>query len=262
VAERFVQDFKRFFLRGLAAGLPAVLTIALLVVFFAKVQQYVGQHINVAVQWVIVQLSSFVSHLPFQWQGDGDKWDTVRDFWNTYHFGWVGFLLAFVAIYIFGRFVASMIGRYVWQTIERATSRLPVVKQIYPAVKQVTDYLLSPKHKGQFSRVVAVEYPRRGCWSLGLVTGAGIRTVHQEAGGDMLTIFVPSSPTPFTGYTVIVRRSEVLDLPISIDEALRFIMSGGVILPVKEQLSSDEIRQATRGVFPEIGDPNSKENAE
>jgi len=162
---------------------------------------------------------------------------------------WVGFLVAIAGVYAIGRFVASFLGRGLWRLIEGTFFRLPIVKQVYPYVKQVTDFLLSER-KLEFSRVVAVEYPRKGIWSLGLVTAPGMRTLHGALGGDLLTIFIPSSPTPFTGYTITVRREEVIDLPLSIDNALRFTVSGGVIMPINQQLSEAEIEQARQGALP------------
>jgi uncharacterized membrane protein len=82
---------------------------------------------------------------------------------------------------------------------------------------------------------VTVEYPRKGIWAVGLVTGGTMRSIEHES-GDALTIFIPSSPTPFTGYTITVPRGEVHELPISIDEALRFTISGGVLVPPHEAL--------------------------
>ena len=260
MAERFSDDFKRFFVRGLAAGLPVFVTALLLIWFFTQVQKYVGRYLNAAVQWIVVQLACLFTHSEFCWTGNAEQWESVRAFWDTYHFGWVGFLLAFVAIYIFGRIVASIIGRGVWRIIERTFVRLPIFKLVYPHIRQVTDYLLSPQRKLEFSRVVAVEYPRKGCWSVGLVTGPGMRTVQQNLGANLLTVFIPSSPTPFTGYTITVRRHEVIDLPISIDDALRFTVSGGVIMPINQQLSRAEIQEATQGVFPAPVEADHKEN--
>ena len=111
----------------------------------------------------------------------------------------------------------------------------------------------------EFSRVVAVEYPRKGIWSLGLVTGPGMRTVHEQLGGDLLTVFIPSSPTPVTGYTITVRRNEVIDLPMSIDDAFRFTISGGVIMPINQQRSQSEVEQARQGIFPLPETPDRKE---
>ena len=105
----------------------------------------------------------------------------------------IGFILSFVLIYIFGRFVASILGRAMWRIIEHSFFRLPVVKQIYPSVKQVTDFLLAER-KMEFSRVVAVEYPRKGIWSLGLVTNNGMRTLREELGHDLVMVFIPVEP--------------------------------------------------------------------
>jgi len=249
VASGFMDDFKRFFLRGLAAVLPTVVTIALIIWVVAQIDQYAGRQINVAVQWLTVQVLTVVGGMSMSWDGPAELRQRVQQVWAEYHLGWIGFVLAICAIYVFGRFVASYIGRVIWRLIEQAFFRAPIIKQVYPHVKQVTDFLLSER-KIEFSRVVMVEYPRKGVWSLGLVTGPGMRLLHGSLGSDLLTIFVPSSPTPFTGYTITVRRDEVVDMPLSIDDALRFTVSGGVIMPISQQMSEAEIEQARKGAFP------------
>lgn len=259
MAESFGSDFRRFFLRGLAAMLPTVITLMILIYVFTFVDQYVGRYITKGIQWVVVQSRLIAGKDRWGIVGPEGYWDAVKRDWATYHLRWVGFVLAFVAIYIFGRFVASIIGRSTWRMIEAALLRLPVIRKIYPYVKQVTDFLLSER-KMEFSRVVAVEYPRRGIWSLGLVTGPGMRTINYSAGGDLLTVFIPSSPTPVTGYTITVRREEVIDVAISTDDALRFTISGGVIMPLSERLSQAEIEQARQGSLP-LPAPETKEPA-
>ncbi len=233
MAGSFRKDFRRFFVRGLAAVLPAVLTVAILVWIFTLIQKYIGQYINIAARWVVVQFYCILDHVPLTWKGSV-YWTPVKDVWEQYHLEWIGFFLAFVAIYVIGRFVASFIGRGLWATLEHAIGRVPVIKRIYPGAKQVTDFLLTER-KAEYSHVVAVEYPRKGIFSLGLMTGEGMRTVNEKVGSDMLTVFIPSSPTPVTGYTIMVRRDEVIDLPLSIDEALRFTVSGGVLIPPGQQ---------------------------
>ncbi len=226
--------------------LPTIITLMILVYAFTFIDTYVGQYVNTAVQWVVVQFSCLVQSVHLRPGGDPKVWDEILEIWERhYYLGWIGFLLAFVVIYIFGRFVATYIGRGLWRGIERAFFRLPVVKQVYPHVKQVTDFLFSER-KVKFSRVVAVPYPRKGVWSLGLVTGAGLREINDETRGEMLTVFIPSSPTPVTGYTIVVRRDEIIDLPISIDEALRFTISGGVIVPLSQKLSKAAVEQARK----------------
>lgn len=260
VARGFADDFRRFFLRGLAAVLPAILTIAILVWLFAQVERFVGRYVTFAVQWLVVQFLSIWTRAAFDWLGPDKMWSGVKRAWDAYHLDWISFILAFVLIYVFGRFVASFIGRGFWRNIERALFRLPVVKQIYPHIKQMVDFLLSER-KLELSRVVAVEYPRKGIWSLGLVTAPGMRSLCQGLGTDFLTVFIPSSPTPMTGYTITVSRHEVIDLPITIDDAFRFIISGGVIMPMNQQCSDAEIEHARHGTFLPPGE-SRKESAQ
>ncbi len=233
MSDSFVTDFKRFFFRGLAAFLPTVITLIILIYIFNFVDDYVGRYVNLSVQWIVVQFTCVIRRLPISLKGAEDAWKTVEAFWDAYYFNWLGFFLGFVAIYFFGRFVASWLGRGLWRMLERTFFRIPVVRQIYPHVKQVTDFLFSDRTR-DFSRVVAVEYPRKDIWSIGLVTGPGMRSIRKTVGADLLTIFIPSSPTPVTGYTITVKRDEVIDLPLTIDEAFRFTVSGGVILPDNE----------------------------
>src|SRR5690606_40818924 len=82
-----------------------------------------------------------------------------------------------------------------------------------------------------FKRVVLVEYPRQGSWSLGLVTAGAMRRVEETTRERCVTVFTPSTPTPFTGFAIVVPESQVIDLPISIDEAIRFVLTGGVLIP-------------------------------
>jgi len=244
LAEGFASDFKRFFFRGLAAVLPTLLTLMVIVYVFSFVHEYIGKYINTGVLAIIKQFWADTDPTT----GTGLSPESIESMWANY-FWWVGFVLAIIGIYIFGRFVASYLGRFVWRFTERTLLSIPVMGAIYPHVKQVTDFVFSER-KIEFSRVVAVEYPRKGLWSLGLVTGAGMRTLQMSTDSTLLTVFVPSSPTPFTGYTITVRREEVVELSISVDDALRFTISGGVIMPQIEQLSESEIQQGQYGTLP------------
>jgi uncharacterized membrane protein len=259
VAGEFSKDFRRFFLRGLAAVLPTVLTLAILFWALSFIYTYIGQYTNRGAQWVVVQSSAWFGHEPMSWSGPPGAWVSVESAWDDYWLVWIGFALAFVGIYIFGRFIASYIGRAIWRRVERGIFRLPIVKQVYPPVKQVTDLLFSDR-KIEFSRVVAVSYPRKGIWSLGLVTSLGMKKL-QGPDNEMLTVFIPSSPMPVTGYTVTVRRDEVVDLPISIDEALRFTVSGGVVLPINQILEDIKLRAPARSHVLETPE-DSKETQE
>ena len=142
----------------------------------------------------------------------------------------LGFLIAILLVYFMGFFLASFVGRTSWRMAEGLLGRIPLIRAVYPNVKQVTDFLLSER-KVEFSSVVAVQYPRVGLWALGLRTGPPMERVQQAAADTLVTVFIPSSPTPFTGYVIQVPVKEIVELNMTIDEALRFTMSGGVVQP-------------------------------
>ncbi|MGE0605611.1 MAG: DUF502 domain-containing protein [Pirellulales bacterium] len=144
------------------------------------------------------------------------------------------FLLVFVlSMYLLGQFVAAGIGRFFWSLIEGFIQRLPLVRNVYSSVKQVTDFMFS-EQEVQFSRVVALEFPRKGTWCIGLVTGVGPPELQAALGEPLLTILVPYSPLPVTGATVVVAKSETIDLSMTIDQAVQFIVSCGVVVPAKQ----------------------------
>jgi len=167
----------------------------------------------------------------------------LRELWGQVRLGnWqvldlIGLLIAVFLIYFVGRLLGGYMGRRVYERGERFLARLPVFKQVYPHVKQVTDLFFGEGDKKMnFSRVIAVQYPRKGIWSVGLVTGETMRDIQSQARADCMTVFIPSSPTPFTGYVITVLKDDTVDLPISIDEALRFCVSGGVIVPSSQAI--------------------------
>ncbi|MGQ9820219.1 MAG: DUF502 domain-containing protein [Thermogutta sp.] len=145
------------------------------------------------------------------------------------------FLIAvlILVLYLLGKLVAARVGRLVWGTIESALFSFPLVKSIYGSVKQVSDFLLAQRQM-EFSRVVAVEYPRKGIWSMGLVTGESLGEIRSAANEPVLAVFIPTSPAPMTGFTINVPKRDTIDLDISIDQAIQFIVSCGVVSPAQQ----------------------------
>lgn len=152
------------------------------------------------------------------------------------------FLCVFVLVlYLLGRFLAAGAGRFFWMQFERLIHRLPLVRNVYSSVKQVTDFLFS-ESEIEYTRVVAVEYPRKGIWSLGMVTGESMLDIGAAANEPVLSVLIPTSPLPFTGFTVTVKRSEAVDLDITIDQAFQFLVSGGVVVPPQQMRRTKESR--------------------
>jgi uncharacterized membrane protein len=144
------------------------------------------------------------------------------------------FLATFILLlYLLGKFMAAGIGRFFVHRFERGIHRLPLIRNVYSSVKQVSDFLFS-EPEIEYMRVVAVEYPRKGIWSLGLVTGESMLDIRAAANEPILSVLMPTSPMPVTGFTVTIRKSETIDLNITIDQAFQFIVSCGVVVPPQQ----------------------------
>ncbi|MBN1816875.1 MAG: DUF502 domain-containing protein [Sedimentisphaerales bacterium] len=165
-----------------------------------------------------------------------DQWSEtfLIGFWVEGKGKHAGFFLAIIGVCFIGAFVASVMGRTLYHIFEKALMRIPLIKKIYPYIRQITDFLLANRQIS-FTKVVALQYPRKGTWSIGLVTGSGLKRIADSVEKDFLTVFVPTSPTPFTGYVIITPREETMDLDMTIEEALRFTISGGVITPAQHE---------------------------
>ena len=140
-------------------------------------------------------------------------------------------LLVFLSVlYFVGQFLAAGVGRFFITGFERIINQLPLVRNLYSSVKQVTDFVLSEREI-EFTRVVSVEYPRVGIWSMGFVTSESLPQLKNALNEEMVSIFIPTSPMPMTGFTINVRKREVIDMELTIDQAIQFIVSCGVVCP-------------------------------
>lgn len=142
-------------------------------------------------------------------------------------------LIVLSSLFFVGRFLAAGAGHFIFNLFEGVITQIPLVSNVYSSVKQVTDFVFSEREI-QFTRVIAMEYPRIGAWTLAFVTGESIPQLKRVCGKEMVSVFIPTSPMPMTGFTVNVARSEIVDLDITIDQAIQFIVSCGVVCPVQD----------------------------
>lgn len=164
------------------------------------------------------------------------RWDSIA-IGNWHLLDLIGLMVAVVLFYFAGVIMSNFLGRSLKDRGEKLVDRVPLIRRVYPAVKQVTDFFFGDTDAtAKFNRVVAVEYPRKGLWSVGLVTGETMRSIQDRAGHECLTVFIPSSPTPFTGYVITVPSDETIDLELSIEDALKFAVSGGVLVPPSQRI--------------------------
>lgn len=222
------RRFRNYFLRGLAVLLPTILTIWICV----WVYRFIQDNISIYVSKALVHLITFV-----QGEGGITKAELDRILVDGTAGSVIGFLVALIIVCVVGALLASVVGRAIWRIIEDFIMNVPFLRRVYPYVKQVTDFVLTPEEQERlFSRVVAVEYPRKGIWSIGLVTGSGLKKVTENVEKEFLTILIPNSPTPVTGYVIMVPKEQTIALDMTIEEAFRFAVSAGVIAPPNQQL--------------------------
>lgn len=158
-------------------------------------------------------------------------------FLNTYFEDSLGFsipglgILIFILIIILIGFLANRyIGKRIFCLIEGWFSGLPLIRNIYPTFKQVISFILAQKELG-FKKVVLVEYPSKGIWSLGFLTNEDCRKLGQVSNRDMVSIFMPTSPGPLSGYVIFVAKEDLRFPDISIADAFKIIISAGVFKP-------------------------------
>jgi uncharacterized membrane protein len=164
------------------------------------------------------------------------RYDPITGRVNAYN--WFDYLcaslLGLAAVVLLGFLARNFFGRKLVALLEWFVTRVPIVKAIYPHAKQVVDFFFDDKKPIEFDTVAIIEYPRRGLWAIVFVTGAGLRSVQEHTGQRMVTVYVPSSPMPMTGYTMVVSTDQVIQLDISVEEAMKFVVSGGVLAPPAE----------------------------
>lgn len=154
----------------------------------------------------------------------------TRYFPSLFHLSAVAVIISIALVYSIGRFVTHRLGAWFVYRTGAFVTGVPLVGEIYSAVKRVTDFFFGEREH-TYHRVVALEYPRPGIWSLAFVTGEGMPECSLAAGEPVVNVLIPSTPLPFAGYTMNVKRSELIDLNMTLDQAFQYVMSCGVIVP-------------------------------
>ena len=151
-----------------------------------------------------------------------------------FHVPGLGIILTVAILLVTGALAANFFGRKVLKLGDSALSRIPIVRSIYGGVKQISDTLFSPEGKA-FRRAVLVRYPHAGAWTVALVTGSPRHEVSDYVGGDQISVFVPTTPNITAGFFLIVPRAEAIELDMSVDDALKYIISMGVAEPPRRR---------------------------
>ena len=209
---------RRYFITGLLVWVPIVITVWVLSVLVGTMDQT-----------LLLLPSAF---RPDRWLG--------------FHVPGIGALLTLLVIFLTGVFAANILGQRLVRYWERAMARIPVVNSIYNGVKQVSDTLFSPTGQA-FRKALLVQWPSPGMWTIAFLTGKPGGDVVTHLPGDYVSVYVPTTPNPTGGYFVMMPRSAVIELDMSVDEALKYIISMGVVSPGARK------RTLTRPAPPAVG---------
>jgi uncharacterized membrane protein len=141
----------------------------------------------------------------------------------------LGAVFAFVVLFVTGLLVTNLIGRRLVAYWEGVLHRIPLVRSVYGGVKGFTESVFSQSNS--FRKVVMIEYPRAGIWSIGFVTAENMREISEKTGAQQVCVYVPTTPNPTSGFIVMLPKSEVVELAMSVDAAMKMIITCGVVVP-------------------------------
>ena len=197
-----MHALRKWLVAGLLVVVPVAITIAVL-------------------NWIVGTLDQTLLILPTSWHPDQLL---------GYHIPGFGVLLTLAILLVVGAAASNIVGKRLVLVGDAIVSRIPIVRSIYSSVKQVSDTLFSESGNA-FRTAVLVQWPRADVWTIGFVTGSPGGDVTNYLVGDYLSVYVPTTPNPTGGYFVMLRRSDCIELKMSVDEALRYVISMGVVAP-------------------------------
>jgi uncharacterized membrane protein len=193
---------RKYLITGLLIWVPLVITVWVLSVLVGTLDQT-------------------LLLLPERWQPRS---------WLGFNLPGLGVLMTFAVVLLTGMLAANIIGQRLVRYWEGMLTRIPIVKSLYSSVKQVSDTLFSSSGEA-FRKALLIQYPRQGAWTIAFLTGHPGGDAAKHLQGDYVSVYVPTTPNPTSGFFLMLPRSDVIELDISVDDALKYIISMGVVPP-------------------------------
>jgi uncharacterized membrane protein len=200
---------RRYLVTGIVIWLPIVATVFVLGIF-------------------VGYLDKLVLLLPERWQPVHLIGFTIPG---------LGVIMAFVILFITGFIASNFLGRQLLRLAEDILEHIPLVRSVYSTAKQISDTMFSNKGKA-FRKVVLIRYPQKDTWSLAFVTSDSLGELNVKAPRQLISVFIPTTPNPTSGFLIMVPPEDAIELEMSVDEALRMIISLGVIVPPYPRIPS------------------------
>lgn len=196
-----MRFFKRFFITGLLVWIPLVITVWVIMLLIDTLESFVPRFLSSEALFGV----------------------SVPGF---------SVILVLAVVVLTGLVTANLIGRSLFEQWEKLLGRIPLVRSIYNSVKQVSDTVLAPNGQA-FREAVLVEYPRKGAWTIAFLTGAPGGEVVGKLPVECVSVYVPTTPNPTSGFFLMLPRSDVVKLDMTVDAALKYIVSMGVVVPAE-----------------------------
>jgi uncharacterized membrane protein len=215
VLHHLKQNLKNDLIAGLLVVIPLATTIWLTITIAT---------------WVI----SFLTRIPKQLNPFNDLTPPILG--DLINLG-VGFAVPLLSILLIGLMARNIVGRWLLDVGERVLQGIPLAGSVYKTLKQLLETVLQDS-SSKFRRVVLIEYPRKNLWAIGFVTGSVSPCVQSQVSDPLLSVFIPTTPNPTTGWYAIVPEAEVITLSLSIEDAFKILISGGIVSPGGTVLTS------------------------
>jgi len=196
-----MNRLRRYFAAGILVGLPIFITLYLLFVIFKFLDNFFGVMINKYLREIV----------GFSIPG-------------------VGIILGILLILILGFIVSHLLSKRVLPVLEGWFLKLPGIRQLYPPIKEIVGFIFT-KENPAFKKVVLVEYPSAGIWSVGFMTNDGFREAQEKLGQELVHVLIGSTPSPWSGFFILVPKNKVKFLEMTVEEGIKLIVSGGILKP-------------------------------
>lgn len=212
-----MANLRKYLIAGLLVWLPLAATI-------------------VVIRFLINLLDKTILLIPPEWRPEAVLGFSIPGY---------GIIVSLAVLLVTGIFAANLFGRRLVALWESLLGRIPLVRTIYISVKQVTETLFSST-KQSFRKVVLIEYPRKDIWSIGFLTNRGMEASRQVSGRNLMSVFVPTTPNPTSGFIVMLPAEDITELPVTVEDGFKYIISMGVVIPdenSRENLKKGKLAQ-------------------
>ena len=218
--KRVLLKIRRIFLAGLLVSLPLVITILVFKFLFKTLDNFLGP---------LVTTLLIEAGFPIV---------------ETFHLPGLGVVTTFLLVFLIGLFTTNFIGKKLWGLGEMVVGQIPVIRSVYTGAKQVIETFATSGSQS-FSKVVMLEYPRKGLYCLAFVTGQTGGEPQAKTEQDLVSIFLPTTPNPTSGFLLLTPREDLIELDMSIEEGIKMIVSGGLVTPPYNEADKKNSSQIT-----------------